>query len=68
MIGWIAFVINTAGLVLLGYKFRIGWIFGITAECLWIWVATEREIPSLACMSLTYIVMAMVNCRKWGVA
>jgi len=65
MTGWLALAINTIGLVLLGLKFRTGWLFGIASEVLWIWVATDKGIPPLALMSVIYIGMATINWNKW---
>ncbi len=65
MTSWLAFLLNMTGLVLLRKKHRVGWLFGIVSECLWIYVAWQNEIPALMWMGATYIVMAGWNFMEW---
>ncbi len=68
MIGWIANALQIAGLLLLGKKQAIGWLFGIAAECLWIFRAQAKDMPDLMFISVVYIVVAFINWNKWGKA
>jgi len=66
MIGWIANVLQITGLVLLGKKHAIGWLFGIAAEVLWICRASDKGMPDLVFISVVYIGVASYNWIKWG--
>lgn len=66
MIGWIANVLQITGLVLLGKKQAIGWLFGIAAEVLWIFRASDKGMPDLIFISVLYIGVASYNWIKWG--
>jgi len=65
MTGWIANVLQITGLLLLGKKQAIGWLFGIAAEVLWIIRARDKGIPDLMFISLVYIAVASFNWIKW---
>lgn len=64
--GWIANALNILGLVLLGRRHRIGWLFGIAAECLWIWRAGRMGMPDLVFISTVYCLIASWNYLKWA--
>lgn len=66
MIGWIATLLNIIGLILLGRKHRIGWLFGIVAECLWIVRAGHMGMPDLVAISTVYVFVAAWNFTSWG--
>jgi len=69
MIGWLANAFNIAGLILLGKRQRIGWAFGIVAECLWIWRASEvGGMSDLIFISGVYCLLAAYNWTEWRVA
>ena len=65
MTGWIANVLQITGLLLLGKKQAIGWLFGIAAEVLWIIRASDKGMPDLMFISLVYIAVASFNWIKW---
>jgi nicotinamide riboside transporter PnuC len=65
MIAWLAFALNMTGLVLLGKKRSIGWLFGIASEVLWIRVAMQNDIPALMLMGAVYILVAGRNYFEW---
>jgi hypothetical protein len=65
MIGWFANILQVTGLLLLGKKRSIGWLFGIAAECLWIVRAEAKDMPDLMFISVVYIVVAFINWNKW---
>lgn len=65
MIGWLAAALNIAGLILLGRKRRIGWLFGIVAECLWIVRAGGMGMPDLIAISTVYVFVAAWNFNQW---
>lgn len=65
MIGWIANVLQVIGLLLLGKKQAIGWLFGIAAEVLWIFRASDKDMPDLVFISVVYIGVASFNWIKW---
>ncbi len=68
MTGWIANFLQVIGLVLLGKKQRVGWLFGVAAECLWIVRAEAKDMPDLMFISVIYIAVAVINWSKWGKA
>jgi hypothetical protein len=66
MIGWLANALNIIGLILLGKKQRIGWAFGIFAECLWIWRANQvGGMADLIFISTVYCFVAAWNLDQW---
>jgi len=65
MTGWIAALLNVIGLVLLGAKIRIGWLFGIAAECLWVVRAESLSMYDLTAISVLYICVAAFNWWRW---
>ena len=60
------FVLQITGLLLLGKKNAIGWLFGIAAEILWIVRAGGKDMPDLMFISVVYIGVASYNWIKWG--
>lgn len=65
MIGWLAVAINVTGLLLLGQKMRVGWLFGAAAEFCWLIRASDKQMPDLLVISTVYIAIAVVNFAKW---
>ncbi len=65
MTSWLAFLLNMTGLYLLSEKIAWGWLFGIAAECIWMRLATQKQMPALVCTSFVYVVLACVSFVKW---
>lgn len=66
MTGWLANLLNIIGLILIGRRQRIGWAFGIAAECLWILRANQvGGMPDLIFISSVYCFIAAYNWKKW---
>lgn len=64
--GWLANILNITGLILLNRKNRIGWLFGIAAECLWIWRAERLGMTDLVFISTVYVCVAAHSFFSWG--
>jgi hypothetical protein len=65
MSGWVANALQIYGLLLIGRKQRIGWLYGIAAEILWLFRAGEKHMPDLMFISAVYIVVAGWNWWQW---
>jgi hypothetical protein len=65
-LGWLATGLNVLGLLLLGRRQRIGWLFGVVAELLWIARAMQvGGMQDLMAISTLYCVMATWNYLQW---
>lgn len=65
-VGWFANSLNVAGLLLLGYRVRQGWLLGIAAEVIWVFRAYGVQMYDLMFISGVYIAIASVNYARWG--
>jgi nicotinamide riboside transporter PnuC len=66
MLGWIANLLQVVGLILVGRKNSLGWLFGIVAELLWILRAKEMNMADLMFISTLYIGVASYNFYRWN--
>lgn len=66
MMGWLANLLNMIGLTLLRKKQRVGWLFGIVAECLWVIRAYEMgDARDLIFASTGYCLLAAWSYYEW---
>lgn len=67
MISWIANIFELTGTFVVGNKKKIGFLFNIVGNCLWIYVGIKyfKTVGGLLIVSPIAFVINIRNYRKW---
>lgn len=62
---WFAAAVSVLGLWLSGLNPRIGWIYGLTSQAVWIAYGAETHQPGMLALSGAFLVLYSRNLWRW---
>jgi hypothetical protein len=62
---WVAAAVSIAGLWISGYSPRIGWLYGIASQGVWVAYGLVTDQPGMIALSVAFVVIYVRNLRRW---
>ncbi|MEV0006348.1 hypothetical protein AB0H28_29265 [Micromonospora sp. NPDC050980] len=62
---WIAAAASIVGLWISGHNPRVGWIYGIASQAVWIAYGLATTQPGMIALSIAFVVIYSRNIYRW---
>jgi hypothetical protein len=62
---WIAAGVSVAGLWIAGINPRIGWIYGIVSQAVWVTYGLATDQPGMIALSVAFVALYGRNLWRW---
>ncbi|MFI7074921.1 hypothetical protein [Micromonospora sediminicola] len=62
---WIAAAASITGLWISGHNPRIGWVYGIASQAVWVTYGVATAQPGMIALSVAFVVIYSRNIYRW---